>query len=154
MSVPLIRAATAADRRFIERCGAASLQSSISPMRAALPLLLAENFHRLLEIVFAREHLALIISADATAVGFALAILDLPDEVTSLPQAFLAYMAIEEAYQGRGLGAALLHGVEEEARRRGVPYLALMVTEGNAAAQGLYDRAGYRTDRRLLGKSL
>ena len=32
--------------------------------------------------------------------------------------------------------------------------MALMVTEENAAARALYERAGYRTERRLLCKTL
>jgi ribosomal protein S18 acetylase RimI-like enzyme len=32
--------------------------------------------------------------------------------------------------------------------------MALMVTEENAAARRLYERAGYRTERRLLCKAL
>jgi len=149
-----LRPATLEDRAFIERCGCASLASSSPPFRLAPLPLLAVNFQRLLEVVFAREHLAILLCEGEMPLGFALAILDLPDEVSGLPQAFLAYMAVEEAYRGRGLGARLLAGLEEEARRRGAPYLALMVTEGNAAAEALYERAGYRTERRLLGKPL
>ena len=66
----------------------------------------------------------------------------LPDEVTALPQGFIAYMAVEPSLRERGVGAALLAAAEDEARRRGLPYMALMVTEENAAARALYERAG------------
>ena len=79
---------------------------------------------------------------------------DLPDEVTLLPQAFVAYMAVEPGVRRDGVGTALLAAAEDEARRRGLPYMALMVTEENAAARRLYERGGYRTERRLLCKPL
>ncbi|HEY5340689.1 MAG TPA: GNAT family N-acetyltransferase, partial [Candidatus Aquilonibacter sp.] len=69
-------------------------------------------------------------------------------------QAFVAYMAVDPAHRGAGVGAALLARAEDEARRRGVPYMALMVTKENAAARALYDRAGYRVERRLMCKML
>ena len=53
-----------------------------------------------------------------------------------------------------GVGSALLERAEDEARKRGAPYMALMVTEENAAARALYERAGYLTERRLLCKAL
>ena len=80
---------------------------------------------------------------------------DLPDDVTAMPQGFVAYMAVEPvARGGAGIGTALLTAAEDEARRRGLPYMALMVTDENAPARALYDRAGYVTERRLLCKAL
>jgi ribosomal protein S18 acetylase RimI-like enzyme len=87
-------------------------------------------------------------------VGFLLLLDQLPDEVTLRPQAFVAYMAVEPCARGTGVGAALLAAAENEARRRLLPYMALMVTEENEAARRLYERAGYRTERRLLCKPL
>jgi len=78
----------------------------------------------------------------------------LPDEVTRMPQGFIAYMAVEPELRERGAGARLLEAAEREARKRGLPYVALMVTEENAAARALYERAGYLTERRLLCKVL
>jgi len=155
MSAPRVRRASGpADRAFIERCGVESLASSASPLREAPAEALRVNFLRLLDIVHSRSN-AIFIAADGELrLGFALLVFDLPDEVTGLPQAFLAYMAVEEGQRGHGIGALLLEACEEEACRAGSPYLGLMVTEGNAAAQRLYERAGYRTERRLLGKKL
>ena len=155
MSAPTVRRASgAADRAFVERCGVDSLGSSASPLRAAPEAALRTNFLRLLDIVHARSHAILVAVEGELRLGFALLVFDLPDEVTGLPQAFLAYMAVEVGQRGHGVGALLLAACEEEARRHGTPYLGLMVTEGNAAAQRLYERAGYRTERRLLGKQL
>ena len=155
MSAPTVRrAAGAADRAFFERCGVESLGSSVSPLREAPMEALRTNFLRLLEIVHSRSHAILVAAEGELRLGFALVVFDLPDEVTGLAQAFLAYMAVEVGERGHGVGSLLLAACEEEARRHGTPYLGLMVTEGNAAAQRLYERAGYRTERRLLGKKL
>ncbi len=155
MSAPTVRrAAGAADRAFIERCGAESLESSASPLREAPMEALRTNFLRLLDIVHSRSHAILVAAEGELRLGFAMVVFDLPDEVTGLSQAFLAYMAVEVGQRGHGIGSLLLDACEEEARRHETPYLGLMVTEGNAAAQRLYERAGYRTERRLLGKKL
>ncbi|MGC8485553.1 MAG: GNAT family N-acetyltransferase [Candidatus Baltobacteraceae bacterium] len=155
MSAPTVRhAAGAADRAFIERCGVESLGSSLSPLRDAPMEALRTNFLRLLDIVHSRSNAILIAADGELRLGFALLVFDLPDEVSGIAQAFLAYMAVEVGQRGHGIGALLLEACEEEACRVGIPYLALMVTEGNSAAQRLYERAGYRTERRLLGKKL
>jgi ribosomal protein S18 acetylase RimI-like enzyme len=96
----------------------------------------------------------LVAERDGRPVGFLLLLDDLPDEVTSTPQAFIAYMAVERELRGRGIGKALLEAAESEAKRRGLPYISLMVTEENAAARQLYERGGYVTERRLLCKPL
>ncbi len=149
-----IREATAADRAFIEALGKRTVMDSVSALRRPQPAALLENFDRLLEVVEAREHVALIAEQDGVRVGFMLVLDSLPDEVTGDDQSFVAYMAVDPAHRGAGAGAALLARAEDEARRRGVPYMALMVTEENAAARALYDRAGYRVERRLMCKTL
>jgi ribosomal protein S18 acetylase RimI-like enzyme len=96
----------------------------------------------------------LIAEHQAKPAGFLLMLDTLPDEVTRMPQAFVAYMAVEPSLRGRGIASRLLGAAEDEARRRGLPYMGLMVTEDNAAARALYERAGYLTERRLLCKPL
>lgn len=86
--------------------------------------------------------------------GFLLMLDDIPDEVTGLPQAFIAYMAVEPQTRRRGIAAQLLRAAEDAARVRGLPNLALMVTEDNLAARELYAQAGFATERRLLCKRL
>lgn len=113
-----------------------------------------DAFDRLYQIVANQSHITLIAQRDGTRLGFLLLLDDLPDEVTLLPQAFVAYMAVEPAVRGEGVGTALLAAAENEATRRGLPYMALMVTEENEAARRLYERRGYRTERRLLCKPL
>lgn len=149
-----IRSATAADRSFIESLGKRTAMDSVSPLRHPDPAAVLANFERLLSIVDLREHLGLIAEDDGHPVGFMLILDSLPDEVTGEDQAFVVYMAVERERRGAGIGSALLARAEDEARGRGAPYMALMVTEENAAARALYERAGYRTERRLLCKTL
>ncbi len=149
-----IRAAAGEDRGFIQDLGERTVMDSVSAMRRPHPPDVIRNFDRLLAIVNRRDHVALIAVADRVRVGFLLMLDSLPDEVTGEDQGFIAYMAVERALRGAGIGAALLARAEDEARGRGLPYMALMVTEENAAARALYERAGYLTERRLLCKML
>lgn len=128
--------------------------SSVGTLRRATEPAVCAAFDRLCDIVDDQSHVTLIAQRDDRRVGFLLMLDDLPDEVTSLPQGFIAYMAVEPQWRGTGVGAALLAAAEDEARRRGLPYMALMVTEENAEARRLYERSGYFTDRRLLCKPL
>jgi ribosomal protein S18 acetylase RimI-like enzyme len=128
--------------------------SSVGSLRRATQPAVRAAFDRLCDIVDEQSHVTLIAERNELRVGFLLLLDGLPDEVTSLSQGFVAYMAVEPVHRRAGVGAALLAAAEDEARRRGLPYMALMVTEENAGARRLYDRGGYRTERRLLCKPL
>jgi ribosomal protein S18 acetylase RimI-like enzyme len=149
-----IRAAGAADRTFIQDLGRVTLLSSMAAFRSAPAPMLERSFERLLSIVYDQSHVGLIAEADELPVGFALMLDELPDEVTGMEQGFIAYMAVRAGRRREGAGAALLKAAEDEARKRRLPYVSLMVTEDNAAARALYERAGYITERRLLCKKL
>jgi len=142
------------DRAFILQLGRRCVMTSVASLRPASAIEARAAFDRLCEIVESQPHMTLIAECDGDRVGFALLLHELPDEVTLLPQGFIAYMAVEPAARGRGVGAALLAAAEDEARRRRLPYMALMVTDENQSARRLYARAGYRTERRLLCKAL
>lgn len=149
-----IRPATNDDVAFIESLGKRTVMDSVAALRRPDPVDVVDNFDRLLHIVNGRKHAALIAEDAGEPVGFLLMLDSLPDEVTGQDQAFIAYMAVERDRRGGGIGAALLAAAEDEARKRGLPYMALMVTEENASARALYERAGYLTERRLLCKML
>lgn len=51
-------------------------------------------------------------------------------------------LSVLPAYRGRGIGQALLRGVEGEARQRGCVKVTLEVLENNHRARALYERAG------------
>jgi ribosomal protein S18 acetylase RimI-like enzyme len=149
-----IREARPEDRAFIETLGKRTVMDSVAAWRHAAPRAVLENYDRLLDIVSRKTHVALVAEEGGAYAGFLLLLDDLPDEVTGDDQAFIAYMAVEPAYRGAGVGAALLERAENEARNRGLPYMTLMVTEDNTPARVLYERAGYTTERRLLCKKL
>lgn len=144
----------AADREFVVSLGRRTAMASVGTLRPAPPHLVQGAFERLLDLVENQSHLAFIAEVDGARAGFLLLLDALPDEVTTLPQGFVAYMAIEPGRRREGIGAALLAAAEDEARSRGLPYMALMVTEENEPARRLYERGGYRTERRLLCKTL
>jgi ribosomal-protein-alanine N-acetyltransferase len=150
----IVRSATLADRAFIASLGRVTLFSSVAAFRTAPAPMVERSFERLLSIVYSQSHLGLIAQVDARPVGFVLMLDELPDEVTGTDQGFIAYMAVDPEHRREGAGAALLKAVEDEARKRRLPYMSLMVTEDNAAARALYERAGYITERRLLCKRL
>ncbi len=147
-------ATAAEDRAFVTDLGRRCAMTSVGSVRPAAEPAVRAAFDRLCEIVEEQSHVALIAEEDGRRIGFLLLLDGLPDEVTSLPQAFVAYMAVEPRDRRRGAGAALLAAAEDEAKRRGLPYMALMVTEENEAARRLYERSAYRTERRLLCKPL
>jgi ribosomal protein S18 acetylase RimI-like enzyme len=142
------------DRAFVQALGRRCVMSSVSSLRPGVEADVRDAFDRLYAIVESQSHVTLIARRDGERAGFLLLLDQLPDEVTSLPQAFVAYMAVEPRARGSGVGAALLEAAENEARRRHLPYISLMVTEENEPACRLYEHAGYRTERRLLCKPL
>jgi ribosomal protein S18 acetylase RimI-like enzyme len=149
-----VGATASADWAFVKELGRRCAMSSVGSLRRTTEPAVRAAFDRLCEIVEDQPHVTLIAQNAGKSVGFLLMLDDLPDEVTSLAQGFVAYMAVDPEYRQTGVGAALLAAAENEAKRRGLPYMALMVTEDNVAARRLYERSGYQTERRLLCKPL
>jgi GNAT superfamily N-acetyltransferase len=142
------------DRGFVLDLGRRTLDAGASEVRAAPPQDVEASYERLIDFVYGTSHVMLVAESSLEKLGF-LALLDaVPDEVSGARQAFIAYMAVEPHARHRGVAAALLHRAEEVARSRGLPALALMVTEGNEEARSLYARMGFSTERRLLAKPL
>ncbi len=133
--------------------GRRTAKDSVSALRDVAPEQVETSYERLVEFVTDRSHILLIAETDIDGpLGFLLMLDDVPDEVTGLPQAFVAYMAVEPAARRRGVAAQLLAAAEDAAHVRGLPNVALMVTEDNLAARELYAQAGFATERRLLCK--
>lgn len=150
-----VRPGTRDERDFVRDLGRRSASSSVSAVRYARHDDVIGAFERLIEYVFGRRHELLIAEdGDGTLLGFLVMLYDLPDEVTTTEQAFVAYTAVEPFARGRGVGRALMEAAEEAARKAGLRYVSLMVTEDNAAARALYDRAGFQTERRMMTKRL
>jgi len=149
-----IRYGTNADRGFVLDLGRRTTDVSVSSRRRAPEAAVRASYERLLEYVYDAPHVALIAEDGLAPLGFLLLMTEMPDEVTALPQAFVAYMAVEPHARRHRVAALLLEAAEREAKRRGLPHLTLMVTEENAAARELYAQAGFATERRLLSKPL
>jgi ribosomal protein S18 acetylase RimI-like enzyme len=149
-----VRRGQRGDRDFVRDLGRRSVLSSVSAVREARLDDVVTAFERLVDFVEGRRHELLIAEESGTRVGFLLLLYDIPDEVTLMEQAFVAYTAVEPAERGRGIGRALLDVAEEHARARGLAYVSLMVTEDNEFARRLYDGAGYGTERRMMTKRL
>jgi len=76
------------------------------------------------------------------------------DYFTGQRHGHLGMIAVTEAAEGRGAGAALLGAAEDWARARGYAKLTLNVFDGNARARRVYERAGYRVDTLRYVKGL
>ena len=142
------------DREFVRDLARRSATTSVSGVREARHDDVLEAFERLAEFVYGRRHDVLIAEEDGERVGFLLLLYDVPDEVTGTEQAFVAYTAVEPLARGRGAGRAMMDAAEVYARARGLRYVSLMVTEDNAPARALYDKAGFVTERRMMTKLL
>jgi ribosomal protein S18 acetylase RimI-like enzyme len=150
----IVRTGDRSDRNFVHDLGRRSAATSISAVRTASLDDVALAFDKLIDFVYGRQHVALIAQEGGERLGFLLLLFDIPDEVTLTEQAFVAYTAVEPHAQGRGIGRALMEEAEAVARGMGRTYVSLMVTEENAAARSLYDRAGFVTERRMMTKAL
>ncbi len=127
----------------------------MSAARIAPAPFVEANFDRLTDFAFDGSFVLLIAESELDGpLGFCLMLDSLPDEVSGLPQGFVAYMAVEPDARRRGIARALLGAAEAAARERKLPHVALMVTEDNVAARELYAQSGYITERRLLCKTL
>jgi ribosomal protein S18 acetylase RimI-like enzyme len=149
-----IREGRTDDRPFVEDLGKRTMRDSVAKFRYFNDAMLEASYEGLLDFIWRQPYVLFVAEHDGKRAGFVLMLDTMPDEVTRMPQGFIAYMAVEPSVRGGGIGSRLLAAAEDEARRRGLPYMGLMVTEDNAAARALYERAGYLTERRLLCKPL
>jgi len=149
-----IRTGEAKDRDYVDDLGRRTLRDNVAAFRTADDDRLEASYAEMVDFAFATGSVLLIADRESRPVGFVLMLDKMPDEVTRTPQGFIAYMAVEPSARRQGVASLLLGAAEEEARRRALPCMGLMVTEDNAAARALYERAGYRTERRLLCKAL
>ncbi|MEF3304989.1 GNAT family N-acetyltransferase [Paenibacillus sp. GYB003] len=62
---------------------------------------------------------------------------------------YLDSIAVNDAFQGQGIGKSLMRAFEEKGGAEGHSRLALIVEEDNDRAYALYRKMGYREDGRL-----
>lgn len=140
---------------YIEALGTETALSGVSSLRPVSAGVAALAFRRLLAFCEQRpQTVVLIAESESVPVGFLILIVDIPDDVTQMPQAFVAYMAVEPDARRRGVARLLLAQAEREARNLGLPHLSLMVTAGNAPARALYSAVGFSEERAIMTKAL
>lgn len=89
-----------------------------------------------------RDHQVWVVdSPDGALVG----VLELVDRGDHL---WIDNVAVDPAWQGRGLGRRLLTFADHEARRRNLPRLGLLTNELYVANIAMYERYGYRETHR------
>jgi GNAT superfamily N-acetyltransferase len=84
-------------------------------------------------------------AAPGHALGFAL-LEEARDYFTHDWHGHLGILAVSEAAEGQGAGAALIRAAERWARRRGYPTLTLNVFEANRHARDVYEHFGFQPD--------
>jgi ribosomal protein S18 acetylase RimI-like enzyme len=150
VTLPVIRRATAADAAQIVPMAVALYQLEELPFdvpraRAALDRLIGEA-----DLGFA------VVADDPSGplAGYGICTFGFDLEFAGR-DAFITEVLITEAWRGRGLGHALLEGLEREARASSVEALHLLVRPENEAALALYQARGYlRNPRLFLSKRL
>lgn len=66
----------------------------------------------------------------------------------------IAYVAVCAEYRGMKIGSALLEAAEKEAIESGINVTELIVSAGNTAAIGLYEKHNYTQERIIMHKRL
>ena len=69
-------------------------------------------------------------------------------------RAFIGSIGVDKAYQRRGIGRALLHAVEKEAKKRHISVVEVDYYTFNTAAENLYNRCGYQATKTYMRKVL
>ncbi|MDQ6766279.1 MAG: GNAT family N-acetyltransferase [Candidatus Eremiobacteraeota bacterium] len=150
-----VRAARDDDRSFIETLGRQTALETVSPVRAITQDVAEQAFRRL--VAFCRDRPGTVIfiaDVDAQPAGFLILLTDVPDDITQLRQAFVAYVAVREGERGQGVGRALIRAAIAEGQRRDLPHISLMVSANNAAARTLYESEDFQHDRILMSRPL
>ena len=149
-----IRSATPADRDFVLTLADRLAAFTLPPGRTAVEL--ADGDRRALADALDRQ-------ADGTALfvgeldgvrAGCLLMWTLEDYFSRERHGHVSVIAVTEAAEGRGVGAALMRRAEAWSRERGFSRLTLSVFETNRRAQGLYERAGFVPEMRRYVKHL
>ena len=109
----VVRRGQPGDHAYLEALGTDTAQSGVSSIRPVSGDVAALAFRRLLAFCEQRpKTVVLIAESESVPVGFLILIVDIPDDVTQMPQAFVAYMAVEPIARRRGAGRLLADTLE------------------------------------------
>ena len=142
--MPTLRRATPADLDT-----AAALFDAYRRFYGQLPDV--DRARRFLAERLAAGDTTLILAVDAAGVGLGFTHL-FPSftSVGTAPVVILNDLFVAAEARGQGVGAALLAAAEAHARAAGAVRLVLQTATDNAAAQRLYERAGWTPDRAFV----
>jgi GNAT superfamily N-acetyltransferase len=157
MSGLIVRGGTAADRDFVIDTARRFAAFGPPPWRSALEVVAGEV--RCLDDFFdgGLESPAgpalLLAEQSGDPLGFAF-LEPAVDYFSGETHGHVGMIAVTEAAEGRGAGAALMSAAEDWARSRGYQKLTLNVFEGNHRARRMYERFGYQVETLHYVKSL
>lgn len=150
-----VRLARDDDQSFIDALGIQTAVETLSPLRAVADAVAEQAYKRLIAFCRGRSDTVTFVGeADGRRAGFLIMLTDVPDDVTQMPQAFVAYVAVLALERGRGIGRALVQAAEAESRRRKLPHISLMVSADNSAARSLYVSEHFMQERILMTRPL
>ena len=131
-----LRRATARDAEAIRRLVHAAY-SHYEPLLGRTPLPMLTDYDAAV-----RDHEVWLLETSDVALVGVLELIERPDHL------WIDNVAVDPAWQGRGLGRRLLAFADDEARRRNLPELGLLTNERYVANIAMYERYGYRETRR------
>ena len=143
-----VRQARSEDREFVLATTARLSAFGPPPWRDAVDVVEGEA-RTLREFFESPDPSSTLLIADETpsgeALGFAL-LQESRDYFTHEWHGHLGILAVAEAAEGKGAGAALIRAAERWAKRRAYPTLTLNVFEGNRHARAVYEHMGFLPD--------
>lgn len=147
------------DTDAVRRCVAA-LQTYERTLEAdrveATPAFAASYLDRILAASHERDGEILVAEVEGAVVGFVCYwMMTIQNPITTVTGcAYVADLAVLEAYRRRGIGRALLRAAEVGAARHGATTIRIEVLAANHPARDLYDAEGFRPYEMLLTKPL
>jgi len=146
MSGIIVRDGTAADRDFVVDTARRFAAFGPPPWRSPMEVIAGEV--RCLDDFFdggLPGPALLVAEQSGKPIGFAFLEPAL-DYFSGEKHGHVGMIAVTEAAEGRGAGAALMRAAEDWARSCGYPKLTLNVFEGNQRARQVYERFGYQIE--------
>ena len=96
------------------------------------------------ESILGEGYICLVAKEETQLIGYVLASI-------APPEAEIYSIAVDETYEGHGIGKKLIQALEVELKKLGIDQVLLEVEEGNSRALRLYSGAGFVEYRRRKG---